>query len=214
MIAFALIAALLIAPVGQDDTDAPATPAQIAEARRHADALIQVAEAADLFENISADAVPTIRHRASGMTCAFSGDRRDYIHVFHIAGDRLPRGDDVACGMWFADAEYTTYATRYPGGGHSARADLESAVEALTTRLPDARPHEGDLPLVSREGGAEILLAGYDVTIENRPRLSLILVARVDDWNFKQRATAPREDTTMPLYAGMSFMLGLPGGRD
>lgn len=218
----AAAAMMVLGGIGQaGEPDKPATPAEIATARTHADDLIRRAEAINLFDNITGDdGVPRVKHRASGMTCDFSGDDHDYIRVFPQAASRIPRGDDVGCGKRMLNAEHTTYATRYPDR-HSAEDDLRAAVAAITQRLPDARPHEGGFPIVSRDGGATVLGALYDVTVGDKPRLTLVLVSRVGDWNLKHRATGDRPagdaeggDMMMPLVAGMSFMMSLPGERD
>ena len=210
--ALILIATLVAAPI-QEASAPPATAAEIATARARADALIREGNAVGVFENITEDGSPTIRHRASGLTCAFSGDSRDYVHIFSEGSGALSRGEDVSCGVWILGAEHTLYATRYPDR-HSAEHDLQSAVAALMRRLPNARPHTGDVALVSREGQPEVLLAAYDIEVERQPKLSLILVSKVGEWNFKQRSTGPREDETLPLMAGMTFVLSLPGGRE
>ncbi|WGM47098.1 hypothetical protein KOAAANKH_01972 [Brevundimonas sp. NIBR10] len=207
----ALFAALLL-PISQSAPVKPATPAEIAAARVIADRLISEAGARGVFENATEDGTPTVLHPASGLTCGFSGDRHDYIRIFPASLGGVERGDDVACGMWMLGSEHTIYATRYPDR-HSAREDLDAAIAAFRQRLPNARPHTGDVALVSREGGPDILLAAYDVEIEDQPKLSLILVSKVGDWSFKHRATGPIADETLALMAGMSFILSLPGGR-
>jgi hypothetical protein len=212
--ALALTAALLVAPAAPVDGKAPpATPQQIASARAKADAIIQRAEAVGIFENITADATPTVRHRLSGMTCAFSGDDHDYIRIFPMSTSAIPRGEDVGCGMRMAGSEHSIYATRYPDG-HSARDDLNAAIAALRQRLPDAQPHSGPIPVASRQGGPEVLMAAYDIKIEDTPKLTLILVAKSEDWNFKHRATGPADEGGMALMAGIVFVMSLPGGRD
>jgi hypothetical protein len=211
-----LVAALLLATPQAKAEDKPASPAEIAAARTQADAIIARAEAGEFFENITTDASPTVRHKASGMTCAFSGDTHDYIRIFPTGPGGVPRGQDVGCGVRMMDSEITTYATRYPDG-HSARDDLGASIAALTQRLPDARPHVGSIPVASRQGGPEVLAAAYDIKLNNEPKLTLILVAKADEWNFKLRATGQAGEpgeSAMPLIAGMSFVLSLPGGRD
>ena len=43
-----------------------------ASARAEADALIAAAEAEGVFENVTTDTVPTLRHVQSGLTCHFT----------------------------------------------------------------------------------------------------------------------------------------------
>ena len=191
----------------------PATAAEIAEARSRADAIIAAAEAGEFFENITTTAAPAVRHKASGMTCSFGDDPRDSVHIYPTGPGRVPRGEDVSCSVRMMEAEHTTYATRYPDG-HSARDDLGIAVAAVRQRWPDAHAHEGPIPVATRQGGPEVLAAAYDIKLNDRPMLTLILTAKAGDWNFKHRATGPAEDTTLPLAAGLSFVLSLPGGRD
>ena len=213
MIAALILTATLFAVPPQEEPDTPATPAEIAAAWARADTLIREGNAVGVFDNITDDGAPPVLHRASGLTCNFSGDPREYVYVFSQGPQALPRGEDVGCGVWIAGAEHTLYATRYPDR-HSAEVDLQAAIVALTQRTPDARPHVGELPLVSLEGQAEVLLAAYDIKVEQQPKLSLILVAKVGEWNFKQRTTGPSEDETLAMMAGMNFILSLPGRRD
>lgn len=211
--------ALLDVQSAADPKAVPPSAEEVAAARTHAEEIIRQADAADVFDNITtADGVPLVKHRASGMTCSFSGDDGDYVRVFP-AGGGVPRGDDVACGAQIMGAEHTTYATRYPDR-HSAAVDLQAAVQAIVQRLPDARVHQGEFPVVNREGGPEVLAAAYDITIDGKPRLTMVLVSKVGEWNLKHRATGERGaegaqgDTMLPLVAGMSFLLSLPGERD
>lgn len=212
MIAALILMATLVAAPQQQNSEPKATPEEIAAARSHADELIRAGDATGVFENITDDAAPTVLHRASGLTCAFSGDRREYVHVFAGAPGALPRGEDVGCGVRLMGVEHTLYATRYPDR-HSAEQDLMAASAALTQRLPNARPHTGEIALVTREGGPQVQVAAYDIEVDGQPMLTMILVAKAGEWNFKQRSTASREDTSLTLVAGGMFILSLPGGR-
>lgn len=77
------LAACSVTAHSQDVTPAekPPTVEEIAAARSYADQLIATAHAALHFENITTDASPTVRHKASGMTCAFSNPEYDKITI-------------------------------------------------------------------------------------------------------------------------------------
>lgn len=200
--------ALLTAPAAWAQKADPATPAQLAAAKAHADAVIAAAGAGDLFVNVSEDGIPKVRHKASGLICSFSGDENDRITIYP-ASPGIPRGDDVGCGSWVLNTEITIYATRY-ADRYTPEQIIGDAIAAIRQRLPDARPHAGGISVASREGMTAPLAAGFDIDPNGTPRLTLVFVAHQGPWSFKARATGPLEDETVDLLAAVTFLQSLP----
>lgn len=210
----AFVAALLAAPAAWAQEDAPPTPAQIAAAKAHADAVISKADAGAFFVNITTTDAALVRHIPSGMTCEFvSMDDRDVIRLYDSVPGAIPRGDDVSCGTWVGRTYVTVFATRYPE--RAAREDiLDSSVGSLMRNWPDARPYRGELQYFLLDGQTEPLMAAFDVELEGQQVRSMILVQHVGDWSFKARATGPASDNSVNEFSGMVFALSLPGGQE
>ena len=205
------IAALAIAPMAAaQDAPAPASAEEIAAARTYADRLIQIGEAGAYFENITDSGSPTVRHRGSGMVCAFSDEGYDRITIYP-ASDGVAKGDDVSCNTRLMDVDLSTYATRY--ARRFSQEDIAAdAMRAIAQRWPEGRPHEGELMSASINGNPAPLIGGYDITIEGRPMLTLVLVAHRDEWSFKGRVTGPVGEDASPtnLLGSLMFMQALP----
>lgn len=200
-------------PAFSQDTsgDRPATAEEIAQARRQADAVIAQAQASDLFVNVTNDATPTAKHSNSGLVCMFSGDTRDRILLFPVSSG-IPRGNDVGCGSWLGDTEFTLYATRY-SERYSAEQIIRDAVDAILQRFPDARPYQGTLSMASRDDMDTPLAAGFDVTVNGQAMLTLVYVVHHGDWSYKLRATGPADDDLLLTLAPIIFIMSLPGGQ-
>lgn len=189
-----LLAALLIsAPVAAQEArrESPrATPEQVQAAKAEADRLISAAEAGDLFVNMTGNATPTVRHRASGLICHFRGSpETDRILIF----PNSPRGDDVGCttrdsSVW---VETTYYATRYTPMP-TEEAILGEAMAAIRNRFPGARPFEGELSTAEVEGVTPIS-DGLVVDTNLGTLFTMAAVEHQDGWSFKARATGPLE---------------------
>lgn len=187
----------------------PATAAEIAAARAYADQLIASGNASAHFENITTDASPKVRHKASGLTCAFSDERYDRIFVLPAQGG-LAEGEDVGCNTRLLDVDFSFYATRY-ARRYEAQSILEDAMRAIAQRWPQGKLHTGDLLTASRNDMPAPLIAGYDIDIDGRPHLTLVLISHSDDWSFKGRVTGPAdEETPTNMLGAVTFLMALP----
>jgi hypothetical protein len=213
--ALAFIAALLAAPVAAAQApDAPPTAAQVEAARAHADKVVAAADAGPFFENVTINATPTVRHRGSGMTCAFvNGDPRDNIRLYPEQAGGPKRGEDVSCGSWLGDTFVSLYATRYPGAP-SREAIFRASMADVPRGTPGARLHQGELSSATVGDQAPPLIGGYDMQLGGRPVLSLVIVQHIGEWSFKARATGPEGDASVNLLASIAFAMALPGGRE
>lgn len=206
---------LLAATPALAQQSAPAaTPEQLAAARDEADRLIAAAQAGDVFENITDDRFPTVRHRQSGMRCLFEpGDPQNRLVALE---GQLPRGDDAACNGRTGGIQMTLYATRYPER-YSAEAIRDDAARAILDRFRGARPFTGDYVEVSTEGLPRQHVAAFEATVGGRPSLTVVHVAHHGDWSFKLRATGELERATeVGLVAGMTLnhvLLGVVRGE-
>jgi len=192
---------------------APASAAEIAAASARADRLIATADASRYFENVTTDASPRARHKASGLTCSFTDERYDRISIIPAQGE-LVEGEDVGCHTRLLDVDISLYATRY-ARRYNARFILEDAMRAIANRWPDARPHEGDLITATKGDMPLPLIAGFDIEMEGQPKLTLVLVSHSDEWSFKGRVTGPSDDETPTNMLGtVIFIMALPGDPD
>jgi len=183
-----------------------ATPEQVEAARAEADRIIAAAEAGDLFVNMTGNAFPTVRHKASGLICHFSGSPEiDWIQIF----PNSPRGDDVGCttrdpGVW---VELTYYATRYTPMP-TEQAILDDASAAIRNRFPSARPFDGELSSLSTDTVAPISAAFVvDSTVGNL--FTMATVEHLDGWSFKARATGPVEKAAEVNLRTLNFTVML-----
>lgn len=185
----------------------------IAAARAQADRIIARGDAGAYFENITDDVTATVRHKNSGMTCAFYGETDyDFIRLFPKQNDDVAYGDDVMCNIRTAEMDLSTYATRY-AKIFTPEFVIEDAQRAIVGRVPDAVLYEGDLSTANMEGRPPPLIAAYDITVENKPKRTFVLVAHEGEWSFKARATGERADQTLNLQVALAFMQSMPGGR-
>lgn len=205
------LAACSAAAHSQDVTPAekPPTVEEIAAARSHADQLIATANAARHFENITTDATPTVRHKASGMTCSFSDPGYDKITVYPAQGS-IGEGDDVGCNTRLLDVDFSNYATRY-ARQFSEEDVIQDAMRAIVQRWPGAKPHTEGLMTASVNEAPPQRIAGYDIEIGGSPMLTLVLVTHQGEWSFKGRVTGPSQgDTPTNLLGALMFSRSLP----
>jgi hypothetical protein len=185
-----------------------------AAATAYADQLIADGEATAYFDNITTDATARVRHRASGMTCAFkSGVRGSSIRVFPSIGGATSPGDDVSCGFERGPTIVTTYATRYESRP-SAEEVFQSAIGAIRRNSPDARPRQGLQITVPGSHETPPLIAAFDLDLGRGPALSLVMVSHIGDWSFKARATGPAGDPSVAPTAATAFAESLPARAD
>lgn len=196
----------------QDAANPPATPEEITTASAYADQLITKGGATKYFENITKDASPTVRHKASGLTCSFSDERYDAVRILPSASSGIPEGEDVSCNTRLMDTDISLYATRYPQRP-SPEEVMQSAVAAIGQRWPDAKARRDELISVSVNDGPTPLVTGYDIQVNGQAMATFTFVAHQDDWSFKGRATGPAGDTPVNLLAAITFTTSLPGNR-
>lgn len=204
-----LAALLIAAPVAaQEPPPSPpqATSEQVTAARAEADRIIAAAEAGDLFVNMTGNAFPTVRHKASGLICHFRGAPEvNRILIF----PNSPRGDDVGCttrdpSVW---VETTYYATRY-SPMPTEQAILDDAMAAIRNRFPSARPFEGELssattPTVTPISGALVVESTIGTLF------TMATVEHLDSWSFKARATGPLEKAGEVNISALMFAIML-----
>lgn len=201
------VAALTVgAPVAaQEPTPGPprATQEQIAAAKREADRLIAAADASDVFVNITGNAIPTVRHPASGLICHFRGTpETDRLLIF----PNSTRGDDVGCATRDPDVwvETTWYATRYspmPTEGEI----LDDAMAAIRNRFPSARAFEGEVSSAEIDG---VTLVSDGLVIETNmgTLFTMAAVEHQDGWSFKARASGPLEKAAaVNMFTTLNF---------
>lgn len=205
------IAALLCAPAAVAQTlppvlavEVPATPEEVAEARAHADTLIETADAGAYFVNKTNSAVPEVQHVASGMRCLFNTNAYDRILIFPARNDAIALGDDVGCSSReeALAVETSSYATRYRPLP-SEDAIVADSVRAIRDRWPDAIPFDGALALMSAGGQETPKYAAFKVTTRDGPMLTMVLVDHIGEWGYKVRATGRFEDAMLvSVYSG------------
>jgi len=78
-------------------------------------------------------------------------------------------------------------------------------------RWPDAKPHAEGLITATINDAPAQRVAGYDIKIDGRPMLTLVLVTHQGEWSFKGRVTGPSEgDTPTNLVGAIMFSRSLP----
>lgn len=200
---------LLAGLAAQDD------PAAAAHAE--ADALIATAGAEGVFENITTDTIPTLRHVQSGLTCHFTpGEASNSVTVYPAMGAGLARGDNVACNTRASRMNATLYATRYADQA-TAEQVLEISTAAVRARLSDAVPYDGGFPLLTAPTQDEPPLhAVFTARNEEGPFVTFVLIQHHGDWGFKFRGSRGGDEVVEAGMTGsMMFMnaLGDVGGE-
>ena len=182
-----------------------------ASARAEADALIAAAEAEGVFENVTTDTVPTLRHVQSGLTCHFTpGEASNSVTVYPAMGRGLARGENVACNTRASRMNATVYATRYADQA-TAEQVLEISTAAVRARLSGAVPYEGGFPLLTAPTQDEPPLhAVFTAESPEGPFVTFLLIQHHGDWGFKFRGSREGEDVVEAgMTGGMMFMNAL-----
>ena len=204
------MAVLALAPpaAGQD---AP-SPEIVAGARSQADRIIAEADAEGVFENVTRDALPRLRHLQSGMTCVFSpGATRNVARIFPVSATAPGRGDDVGCNTNFDGAAVTTYATRIMPMP-SVDEDMRATIASIMQTWPNAEALDGEFQIATGEGQAKPAFvalryersSGQDVA-------SFALISHVENWSFKLRATGPASDAqSLARTSSLMFSQSIP----
>jgi hypothetical protein len=197
----AALAALAFTAAAQA-ADPPPSPEEIAKERAVADRIIQKNGVGDLFDNATDGAVPTIRHKASGLTCGFDDEKSASVHVYPNA----VRGDDVSCGSYVVDFTVTLYATRAPAG---MTLDQATAVvgQAIHTAYPDAKPYRGQAATMTEQGGPETHTGRFILHLNGKEVWSFVAVSVVKGWIVEERVTGPLDKAMEGDILAGTFMI-------
>ena len=210
---FSLLAAIAWAScaIAQAPTQrAPPSAEAIASAYRAADGLIASAKVGDLFQNLTAAAEPTVRHRGSGLTCRFGMAAEAWstgrLLVFPSG---LPRGDDVGCIIHlqrFAVSLDASRLAKTPG------LDAMTAyyVKSVLALHPRARPYVGPYvePKALSPGFPAFRTVRFAFDDANGRAFSRLSVAIVKDWVIEERVTGPYDDAQFGDLLATAEMLG------
>ena len=165
-------------------------------AKAQGDALLAQAGAADLFDNLTAEDAQdiTLKHRASGLVCAFNLDAAsNRVVVF----DGARRGDDIACSTGGAVGERTLYASHTPG---------RTLADAFAHDLAEVKKsHPGAVDYAFPPGTDSPILQMLDIPPMPPSRTARLIVdhqftsvssAVVKDWSleFRFSCTEERQD--------------------
>ena len=197
MIGLSFIAALLWAPLVESQDNArpvapPEFPVRPAEHRladhEAADALIASSGHATLFENISDERGPAVRHRASGMVCRFWPDVSvNGIRIY----DPSPGAEDISCQTGVEGASLTHYASLYTPTP-TAESEAHSAIAGIRDRWPDLRAYEGEIAQTNIEDPnfpRRYVSRGIVTQGDGDEYMTKVIVAKVGVWIVKQRMT-------------------------
>jgi hypothetical protein len=163
------------------------------EAKAEGDLLLAQAGASGVFDNVTGDDAQDIklRHKASGLTCAFNpGAASNRVVVF----DSPRRGDDIACSTGGAAGERTLYAAYTPG---------RTLDDAFAHDLGEVRKsHPGAVDYAFPPGTDSPILQMLDIPPMPPSKTARFVVdhqftsvssAVVKDWSLEFRFTCPEE---------------------
>jgi hypothetical protein len=193
--------------------DAEPTTVSPAVAKAEGDRIIAAAQAEDLFENITGnDGFTSLRHKASGMTCAFDpAGARNNIRVYPPSNITPNRGDDVSCGTNFGGAAFSFYATRYTPMPDEEQV-MAGAVIDVQREWTGIKSLDGDFSIATVEGRPTprfAALAGRHPS--GSQAATFIIVTHIDGWSFKTRASGLISDAKAVATAASQLSAnGLP----
>ena len=185
----------------------PPIEAEVATARREADAIAAAAHADAWFENVTTTASPALKHKASGLVCTFvSGSPINRLLLF-----KPPGGDSFGCNTSRGPRSYSVFLDRAPPGRPPVEQLIGPLAGAIVKRFPEAKPLNPVLVASGQDdrGGA---LPPHKVAQFTRPtprgdaeeRLAVVYVG---DWFLQQRITEPAADNTAAdLLNELSFL--------
>lgn len=180
-----------------------------ASARAEADALIAAAGAEGVFENVTADSVPTLRHVQSGLTCHFTpGHFSNQIFVPEDEDGR--KGEMVGCTTHAQGLMVHVYAAR-DAASRSADEILQESAEAISEQWPEVQRYEGGFPLLtSPTQDTPPLHAVFTSRDESQPLVTFVLVQHHGDWSYRFRGTGQTDELARAgMAGGMMFMNAL-----
>lgn len=176
-----------------------------------AQAALEKDGAAEFFEIVPDAGFAQVRHRASGLSCAWGPNDTAEITVFPTVPGGPPKGEDVGCSHRTPFGIHSFYATRHPPQ-LTAKAALQSAVMSLKLRSPKAKsvrpaPPTGVAALLATKspptGTAQFL-----IEVDGRPVMTRVSVAQVDGWTIKARYTGPVGSDSRADVVWMSALRG------
>lgn len=195
-------AMMLTGLMAQDDPSAAA--------RAEAEAIIAAAGVEGVFENVTADSVPAVRHVSSGLICRFTPGEETNRIVVHPAMDLLAEGDNVGCDTRAQAMHVSVHAARY-AAVFPAEHVLNDAVAAIRNRWPDAMAHEGGFPLLTAPTRDEPPLhAVFTAENDRGPFVTFVLVQHQGEWSYRFRGTRDGDDVIRAgMTGGLMFMNAL-----
>jgi hypothetical protein len=175
---------------------APPSPQAIAGAHMAADRLIDAADVAELFQNVSEGAEPMVRDKASGLKCSFGiapgAWAKDQILVFKTG---LPRGDDVGCNLHFQTFLVSLDVQRQ---AKTPTLDVVTRyyVKSVLAVHPTAKPYTGDYFEPSKLAADFPVFNTVRLVFDDPagPLFSRLSVAIVNGWVIEERVTGPASD--------------------
>jgi len=183
----------------------PPSPEQIAMAKAKAEAVLARTGFGDVFEAIEDGAVPSVRHKASGLTCSIDDSADGGLHLY----PGLPRGEDVSCGSTSLGITQTLYATRYPQKP-TARQVVESSLQAIAQNFTDLENYTGDAISMKADGVElpQVFVARLTGKLKGKPVFTRSAAFQNGDWVYAQRVTGPVDKATVAdLMAEMTLMV-------
>jgi hypothetical protein len=173
----------------------PLTPEQ---AKAYADDLIRKSGAADLFENATTGPRPLVRHKASGLLCAFVEDSNNEIQLY----DGGPRGSDVGCMSHAQGALLSMYAWRPPAPMTLDQAYAKYMGEIRRDHAPVKTLKEGLEPPPAGSKVPPLRNGLFELNMNGKTANSRLSVAVVNGWVVEQRLTSP------PIFADRLDKMG------
>lgn len=186
---------------------APATAKSTPEAARaEAAGLIARAAAGAVFEDVTKDTLPSLRHKPSGFICTFEPGQAD--NALTIFPGKTP-GDDVACTTRSGSALNVMYVTKFP-----VALSVDDALKVYLTEIKRAHPDVegakgtfGDMS-TNRPGSPPRRTARLTYAMNGEKAFSRVSVAVINGWVIEQRITAPQADAMGADLLGEVLMMG------
>lgn len=193
----------------------PPTPEEIAAAKARAEAVLARTGYGDVFEAYEDGKLPSVRHKASGMTCTVDESPDGGLHIF----PGLPRGDDVSCGSTLLGITITMYATRYPQRP-TATDIVRASMVAIQQNYKSVKDYTGtavNLQTDTDPPMPQVTILRLTAKLQGREVYTRSAAAVVGDWVIAQRVTGPLKDAiTADLFAGIklnSQLMALSGAK-
>ena len=175
-------------------------------ARAEAAGLIARAAAGAVFEDVTKDTLPSLRHKPSGFICTFEPGQPD--NALTIFPGKTP-GDDVACTTRSNNALNVMYVTKF-----AVALSVDDALRVYLTEIKRAHPDVegakgtfGDMS-TNRPGSPQRRTARLTYAMNGEKAFSRVSVAVINGWVIEQRITAPLADAMGADLLGEILMMG------